>query len=129
MKTRILLIDADDMILGILRETLSEEGYDVTAVNGTSDILSLLNCVKPNLMLIDYRLRGASGKDICRSVKNHPIYQKLPIIMLSAWPSAYKCLQRKECNLFIAKPFDLWGLVDSIATLLAQNFCKNEDTR
>lgn len=106
-KRKIIVVDDDDGILDAFEEMLDSAGYDVeTSANGkifnklTKDNL-------PNLIILDVLLSGQDGRDICRELKNNDITKPVPIIMISAEPTAAVGVKKCGANDFIAKPFEM----------------------
>ncbi len=77
----ILVVDDEDEILGLMKDFLESDGFNVwTAKNGL-EALSLLERTHVDGVLLDIMLPGESGFEICRKIrKTHDI----PLIFLSA---------------------------------------------
>jgi len=79
---RILVIDDDSAIRKILKRLFECEGYIVdVAPNGTAG-LDLFRRSQPCALVLDLRLRGMTGQEVCREIKETA--PELPIIVLSA---------------------------------------------
>jgi len=79
---RILVIDDDSAIRKILKRLFECEGYIVdVAPNGASG-LDLFRRSQPCVLVLDLRLRGMTGQEVCREIKQ--VAPELPIIVLSA---------------------------------------------
>lgn len=84
MSTPILVVDDDPSSLDIVRTYLESRGYTVaTAVDG-KDALAKLEEVQPALLLLDVMMPGMDGWEVARIVKNHPDFQSVRVIMLTA---------------------------------------------
>jgi DNA-binding response OmpR family regulator len=84
MGTPILVVDDDPSSLEIVRTYLESRGYTVaTAVDG-KDALAKLEEVQPALLLLDVMMPGMDGWEVARVVKNHPQFQNVRVIMLTA---------------------------------------------
>jgi DNA-binding response OmpR family regulator len=84
MSTSILVVDDDPSSLDIVRTYLESRGYTVaTAVDG-KDALGKLEEVQPAVVLLDVMMPGMDGWEVARIVKNHPDFQKVRVIMLTA---------------------------------------------
>ena len=80
MKT-ILVIDDDNMILMILKQTLTKAGYRVFTVTSGEEGIALLATSQVDLVLTDYMMPGMSGIEVLNIIKqNQPL---LPIIILT----------------------------------------------
>lgn len=121
MKGKILIIDDDHAVLEILNEWLSEDGFEVNAVPETNNILDLVKKFNPNLVILDYLLKGLNGGELCEQIKRSAKFKKLPVIIFSACPENVFSLDRFHCDLFIQKPFDLYLFAQKINELILPN--------
>jgi DNA-binding response OmpR family regulator len=118
MKRKILIIDDDYAVLEILNEWLSEDGFQVKTVPAIDDILGLIKKFNPQIILLDYLLKGVNGGDLCFKIKSSNKYRLLPVVIFSAFPESALSLERYKCDLFIQKPFDLYQLEQKINELI-----------
>ena len=79
--TRILLVEDDKSIVTNLTEFLQKEGFAITAVDGQTKALALLEASAADfdLLLLDVSLADGNGFAICRAVKSTT---SLPVIFL-----------------------------------------------
>lgn len=76
--SKVMIIDDDVYIGNMLKEALSNEGYDgVQAYSGTEALL-LLEKEEPDVILLDLMLPGLSGEELLPKIKN------IPVIVVSA---------------------------------------------
>ena len=121
MKRKILIIDDDHAVLEILNEWLSEDGFEVNTVPETNNIFDLIKKFNPNLVILDYLLKGLNGGELCQQIKRSAKFKKLPVIIFSAFPENVLSLDRFHCDLFVQKPFDLYLLTRKINELILLN--------
>ena len=67
---RILVIDDDPDVLRFLEELLSVSGYEVRAFTDPHEGVAAFPDFKPDLCVLDFRMPGMTGDDVCRKVKN-----------------------------------------------------------
>lgn len=111
---KILIIDDDVSIQEALKAILDFGGYLVEA---TDDVELLLKKDKkdyPDLILLDLLLSGIDGREIAKQLKSDERFMHIPIIMLSAHPNASKSAEEGGVDAFIAKPFDMNELLDTV---------------
>jgi DNA-binding NarL/FixJ family response regulator len=79
---RILIVDDHPVVRQGLKMSLSQAGFSVCGeAEGMADAMNALDSVKPDLILADLDLEGASGIDLIKAVKeSHP---DLPVLILS----------------------------------------------
>jgi len=114
MGKNILVIDDDEETLLLLEEMLRYSDFNVNGIKGTSDILKVIEDVKPDLVITDYILRGFNGGELCHQVKTNPKTAHLPVVLMSAYPRVLESLGNYGCDVFITKPFDMNQLITSI---------------
>jgi two-component system, chemotaxis family, chemotaxis protein CheY len=111
----ILVIDDDQAIRTTVADLLEAEGYTVaTAING-ADGLTVLDRVKPALVLLDMRMPILDGWGFARAVHERGI--QVPIVVLTAAHDAYRWAQEINAADVVAKPFDLVDLLDAVERL------------
>jgi len=114
---KILVIDDDADILEVVQETLIYEQFEVQTVNQSKNVLPVAAIYRPDLILMDYRLGDGDGGQICRELKQHPVFRSVPVILFSAYIHAATELMAYGCDAVISKPFDLTDLIDTINRL------------
>ena len=68
---RILLVDDHQVVLDGLRSMLASQAHRVQIVGSTTnadEALGLAGELKPDVVLLDVRLKGSSGLDLCREI-------------------------------------------------------------
>jgi two-component system alkaline phosphatase synthesis response regulator PhoP len=116
MEGRILIIDDEESILDVLSECFILEDFQVKALLKVNEIVEVVNDFKPDVLIIDYLLRGLNGGELCQEVKL--AYPELPVAITSAYPKQMLSLARYNCDLFIAKPFDVFNVVEEVKQLI-----------
>ena len=116
-----VLVAEDDLLIGnVIQELLEDEGYQVERVANGDDVLAQLAHSPVDLLLLDMRLPGIDGLMLCRIVRHseQQIPGHLPIILVSALPTAIEEALAAGADAFVAKPFDLDVLVNTMVCML-----------
>jgi CheY-like chemotaxis protein len=118
---RILVIDDDPDILGLVRVLLRRRGYDVDCASSAHAALELLaeqGC--PNLALIDVTMPGMDGLELVRILREREDTRALPVIFLSArvLPEDIEAGRSLGAG-YITKPFDASALLDEVDEVVA----------
>jgi DNA-binding response OmpR family regulator len=79
---KILVVEDEPSLVFTLRDTLENEGYEVTVSETGNDAMDLVHEIKPDLVILDVMLPGISGFDICKKIREDKY--TFPIIMLTA---------------------------------------------
>jgi DNA-binding response OmpR family regulator len=104
---RILVVDDERAILDALEICLQESGYEVSVIQDSKTVYSAVERVKPDLILLDVLLAGADGRDIAKQLKSNARTKPIPIILMSAHPSAVKSVVGASVQAFLPKPFEM----------------------
>jgi DNA-binding response OmpR family regulator len=116
VKTKILVVEDEPAVAGLMTFLLTREGYDVqTAFTGKAG-MELAITRKFGLILSDINLPAMNGLDLCRELKQRHIPRLTPIILLSG--NDHEARRAKALELgavdFIAKPFDVAQFISRI---------------
>ena len=80
----ILIVDDTPENLTVLRQMLAEQNYMVRpALNGEIAIKAV-NASPPDLILLDIRMPGMDGYEVCKQLKSEEKTRKIPVIFISA---------------------------------------------
>lgn len=119
-KKTILLVEDDAAIREMVVFALEKEGFNVLeAADGQAAMVLVAN-ERPDLVLLDWMLPGASGIEICRELKRDEDTRELPVIMLTARGEEDDRVQGLEIGAddYISKPFSVRELVARIKAVL-----------
>lgn len=115
----ILIIEDNEDILLMLQTMLKMNGHTASVKKNTDNIYHAIRSLSPDLIIMDMLLSGADGRDICQQLKTNDSHADIPVIMMSAHPVAkHNCLAA-GANYFIAKPFDMEEMLQTIASAVA----------
>jgi DNA-binding response OmpR family regulator len=113
MGKKILVVDDDRDILEAISFMLDAYGFQVETDSGGT-VEKIIKEYSPNLLLLDMLLSGKDGRDITRKLKSETSTKGLPIIMISAHPTAEKTIMESGADDFLAKPFEMDELIKRI---------------
>ena len=114
---RVLIVDDDDAIREVLRQLLSDEGYEtVTASDGAAALQALRRAARPDLVLLDLMMPGITGWSVARSMAADPTLRDIPVIIISAMrpPPPYPATAARV----LTKPIDLDTLLETVRECL-----------
>ncbi|MEP7280153.1 MAG: response regulator [Bacteroidota bacterium] len=110
---KVMVADDDPAMLDAMRMMLEFEGYEVSTSADCASILKM-EAVLPDLVLLDIRLSGIDGRDICRRLKQHEKTNKIPVVLVSASKDIEHSAREAGADDFIAKPFEMNELLQKI---------------
>ena len=120
MRSRLLLIEdspTDAAILTTAFQGIGWHGSLQIAQNGNEALGWLDQATTqgketlPQLILLDLNLPGKTGHELLREIKNHPQWQRIPILILSSSsnPSDVEESYKLHVNAYLTKPIHLEG--------------------
>ncbi|QJD97114.1 response regulator transcription factor [Mucilaginibacter robiniae] len=121
MAMKVMLIEDNQDILDILEYALTDNGYEVVS-STNADILTRLNLIKPDIILIDECLCDVdTGSIHCQRLKSQKATENIPVMLLSAYPHIEELAVTAKADGYIKKPFDIHELSPAIQFTLNQN--------
>src|SRR5215470_14046271 len=118
MNERVLLIEDEPTLSLLLKERLEKEGYSVSPCHDGDQGLTHGLREPFDLVLLDIRLPGRNGFDICRELRRHSI--NVPVLMLTARGDVKDRVKGLKIGAddYLAKPFDVAELLARMEALL-----------
>ena len=107
MTKRILVVEDQEDLRGILRDLLAGSGYDVAEATDGRDGVAKAQFERPDLILMDIQLPVLDGYEATRQIKADPHLKAIPIIAISSF--AMKGDEEKArasgCDRYVTKPY------------------------
>jgi DNA-binding response OmpR family regulator len=120
----VLLVEDEAVTRVFLEQQLSDDGFDVLAVDRGGEALELLERTAPDLMLLDVVLPDASGFELCRRVREgepgRDWNRDTPVIMVSERGEPIDRVRgfARGADDFVVKPFVYEELVARMRAVL-----------
>lgn len=84
-RMRVLVCDANATIRKLLRLALEQAGYEVSeAADGQAALEQAMQRPEPHAILVDARLPGLDGLEVCRRLKDDMQYRTLPVVLMTS---------------------------------------------
>jgi DNA-binding response OmpR family regulator len=110
----ILVVDDDPGIRRLLRATLSDEGFDVTAASNGQEALAVARESEPDLVILDIEMPVMDGPACFRALRQQGI--ESAVIILSAH-GARAAAAELGADAAIDKPFDPEDIIAHVRRL------------
>ena len=107
MNKHILIVEDNEDLLSLYRDLLEPEGYQVSVLAGSDNIIKQLIKLQPDVVLLDFLLAGINGGELCSHIKKNKATSRIPVIMISAYPKLVNSLGHYGWDDFISKPFNV----------------------
>jgi len=123
-KARILLVEDNVALSGVICFNMVRAGYQVTAVANGKEAMEALQREQFDLILSDQQMPKMTGIQLCEHIREIPQYEHTPFILLTA-----KCMeidvaklrQRLNVSTALPKPFSPSELLNCIEECLSSN--------
>jgi two-component system, OmpR family, response regulator RegX3 len=118
--TKLLLVDDDAPLARMVKSLAEKEGYLVSVANSAEDALVDIRKNPPDLAVLDVRLPGMSGFDLCLRLREDKDVPPFPVIFLTSKgdePSRIMGLEMGGDD-YLVKPFSTGELLARIKAVL-----------
>jgi DNA-binding response OmpR family regulator len=121
-KTRILVVDDDNALLGAVRRLLTAAGFEVLTSDSALRLPQIVQREKPDLVLLDIEMPALSGEHVLEMTKLFEFLQKTPIVIHSAKSEADLAALVAKSNAigYIKKTGNPMSLVAQVQKFLQQ---------
>ena len=117
---RVLVVDDEPLIVDILTDFLSAQGYEVVGAHGAADAFTMMEVSPPDVLLLDIALPLVDGMTALRRVR--ALYPDLRVVMVTANADeevARDALRRGAFD-YVVKPFDFEYLARVVGAAVGQ---------
>ena len=117
-KSRVLVVEDDPSVRGLLQTLLTAEGYEVaTAADGLA-ALQAASATLPALVLLDLVMPDLGGARVLERLRDDPVLSQIPVIVVTGHEDALPDVRAQlgDDNVFL-KPFavaELLARVDAV---------------
>ncbi|MFU8855778.1 MAG: response regulator [Deferrisomatales bacterium] len=122
MSATVLVVEDNEDNRALVVKVLTRQGYRVLEALSGEEALDLAAREHPDLVLMDLNLRGMSGFDATRRLKEDPELRGVPVVALTA----YAMVGDREralaagCDGYLSKPVDVRRLPETVAGFLQE---------
>ncbi len=126
MNNRILLVDDEETIRCVLRESLISEGYDVDIAADAFHALERFKQTSYGLIITDIKMQGMDGIQLIREIKRQE--SDLKIIIITAYGSLETVKEAAKLGVvdMISKPFKIQEIKDVIVRVFMEDSILND---
>jgi len=114
---RVLVVEDDADIAGVLRRSLGMEGYDVRIAGDGDAALDEASVFEPDAVVLDLGLPGVDGVEVCRRLRSGG---DVPILILTAREGVDSRVEGLDSGAddYLVKPFEREELLARLRALL-----------
>ena len=129
MSIRVLVVDDDQSMCGMLEARLSTRGFVVSSRTSPGDALSLLETEDFDVVVTDVNMKGMNGLDLCRRLlESRP---HVPVVLMTAFGTMDTAIAaiRAGAYDFLPKPFEIDQLALALERAVSHSQLKEEVRR
>lgn len=122
MAATIVLADDDADLRAVYAPWLRSAGYEVHEAGDGHEALGLVRSRRPDLLLLDLWMPGASGFEVLDALRHEPAAGHVKVVVLSCQcdgDSKLECFGVGACG-FLAKGLPLTDLLEAVRRTLAE---------
>ncbi len=114
---RVLVVEDEPKMAGLIRRGLSEEGYSADIAATGDDALWMAAATEYDAIVLDVLLPGTNGFDVCRELRRSGMWS--PILMLTARDSVEDRVSGLDAGAddYLTKPFSFAELLARLRAL------------
>jgi CheY-like chemotaxis protein len=111
---RVLVVEDDAVVRGLLVESLRFEGYEVRAAADGAAALAVLGRWVPDLILLDLMMPGMDGRAFRDGQRALAAAREVPLVVVSASRDLARAAEALDPAAVVPKPFDLDALLSTV---------------
>ena len=126
---KILVVDDDLEMCGLLSDVLKAEGFFPLAISDSSEALKILKKEEFDVIITDLKMKGLKGLDLLEEAKR--VASLTPVIIITAFGTIESAIQAMKMGAYdyITKPFQLDEIVLTVKKALENRLLKREVAR
>lgn len=117
---KILYIEDIEDNLTLVKKIATSQGHELLWAKNAEQGLEVAISSQPELILLDLGLPDSDGQTLSVWLRSEPMLEKVPIIVLTAWPEevARHTVEAYDLDGYLCKPFSMAQLVEKINAAL-----------
>jgi two-component system, chemotaxis family, response regulator PixH len=122
MAHKVLVVDDDPIVHGVLRRVLQGAGYQLARANNGREALELAARDLPQAIILDVLMPDMSGLAVLRQLKDAEATKGIPVIVLTSLAQHTTELEATAsgADIFLSKPFTEAQLLTALRKLLPE---------
>jgi two-component system, OmpR family, response regulator len=118
---KLLIVEDDAALRGVLVRSLRAEGFDASAVGTAHELMQRVTSAAPDALVIDVGLPDADGRDVCQALRTRGL--QAPVLFLTARDALTDRLSgfKSGGDDYVTKPFDIEEVVARLQALMRRS--------
>ena len=130
-KSKILIVEDEEILLAALQEELSQGGYDIAGASNGEEGLVQAKSFKPDLILLDLVMPKMDGMEALKRLKEDGETKDVPVIILtnlSDYERISEALSLGAKDYLVKANYSLSDLLQKVKTVLGRETSDAPDT-
>ena len=122
MKKNLLIVDDSVFLQSLLRDRLEAEGFAVSQAFDGEQGLEMVKGQQCDLVLLDVKMPGLNGFEVCRKIKADPLTKGVPVMFLTVMAQKADVEEglAAGAQAYFTKPYESEELINEIRKLLPE---------
>lgn len=118
-KPRVLMVDDEPDFHTVVRDWISPRYEHWGLTNGT-DLLEEMEAIEPDLVILDVRMPGPDGFELCRRIRSDRRFAHIPILFLTGCKADEDFIKNLDVGgtAYLTKPIDRKDLLTMLSELV-----------
>ncbi|MBI5724025.1 MAG: response regulator [Planctomycetes bacterium] len=121
--TRVLVVDDEMAVAQLISRAIQavHNGLEVSQAHDGFSAGAMVTSLKPNVVVLDLRMPGMDGFEVCRNIKSNPDTRHTHVIAVTAYPSPDNVKRILQCGAkaCLSKPLDMESLLKEISAAMS----------
>ena len=118
----IVVVDDDPQLAELMREFLTDEGYDVRICSQGDQAFAVVQTLLPDLVILDVRMAEINGLGVLYLLSTDSRTREIPVLLCTAVSTGdmepWEAVLDQKGVPILYKPFTLTQLADRVETML-----------
>ena len=104
---KVLVVDDSQAEIRLMQSMLQQSGFYTVGISDPTKIEEAIEEERPNVILLDVVMPQRNGFQVCRDLKSHEPYSKIPVILVTSKtaPSDRYWGEQQGADAYVTKPF------------------------
>ena len=113
---KILIVDDSLAQTRLMQSVLEQAGYQTIASSDSKDVEQVVAAERPQLILLDVIMPGRNGFQVCRELKSHVEYSRIPVVLVTSKNTESDRFwgEQQGADGYMTKPFTREELLEQV---------------
>lgn len=120
---KILIVDDSPAEVRLMQSLLDRAGYSSVAIHDPTRLEQMIDLEHPSLILLDVVMPQRNGFQVCRELKGHADYARIPVVLVTSKSTESDKFWGKQqgADGYVVKPFSGDDLVGAVNRLIGKH--------